>query len=147
MRRIVGAALVALFAAASPASAQRSNVPGLTTRAFAEAFVQRDGAHLTVAGRPFRFAGANVEWLGLRNYGPAPGADTPRGSTRYPTRYEIDDALRTLHEMGATVVRAQTLGDTTGCARCLEPRLGHFNPRASRTWTSSSPRPAASASS
>jgi hypothetical protein len=34
--------------------------------------------------------------------------------------------------MGATVVRAQTLGDTIGCALCLEPSLGHFNKTAFR---------------
>jgi hypothetical protein len=34
--------------------------------------------------------------------------------------------------MGATVVRAQTLGDSVGCRNCLEPTLGHFNAQAFR---------------
>jgi mannan endo-1,4-beta-mannosidase len=112
------------------AAAQRSNLPGLTSAQFANAFVTRRGAHLYVAGRPFRFAGANAESLGLRNYGPILSVGQKPDSVEYPTRYEVDDALATLHEMGATVVRAQTIGDTIGCALCLEPSLGHFSARA-----------------
>ena len=112
--------------------AQRSNVPGLTPAQYAGAFVTRRGAHLYVAGRPFRFAGANAEALGLRNYGPILSLGQKPGAERYTTRYEVDDILATLHEMGATVVRAQTIGDTVGCTLCLEPSLGHLNPRAFR---------------
>ena len=39
----------------------------------------------------------------------------------------MDDALATARELGATVVRSQTLGDSVGCATCLEPALGQFN--------------------
>jgi hypothetical protein len=88
----------------------------------ADPFVVRNGTKLTVGGRPFRFGGANVEWLGLAGYGPA----DPAGP-RYPSRFEIDDALETAREMGATVVRSQTMGDSVGCERCLEPALGQFN--------------------
>lgn len=90
-------------------------------------FVQRSGAHLTLDGKPFRFGGANIEWLGLSDYGPA----SP-GGPRYPTRFEVDDALDTAKEMGATVVRAQTLGDSVGCPLCLEPAPGVFNEAAFR---------------
>ena len=88
----------------------------------ADSFFVRSGAQLTLNGKTFRFGGANVEWLGLAGYGPA----DPRGP-RYPTNYEIDDALATARELGATVVRAQTLGDSVGCDLCLEPTLGRFN--------------------
>ncbi|VWD21258.1 hypothetical protein BLA18112_05370 [Burkholderia lata] len=108
-------------------AAQRSNVPGLTPAQYANAFVTRQGSKLMVAGKPFRFSGTNVEYLGLRNYGPAPSVSIPVGSARYPTQYEVDDALATAHEMGATVIRAQTLGDTIGCPQCIEPSLGVFN--------------------
>jgi mannan endo-1,4-beta-mannosidase len=137
---LMGATAVAAIALTSPAvstaavvagsSAQRSNVPGLTSAQFVNAFVTRRGARLYVAGRPFRFAGANAESLGLRNYGPILSVGQKPGSERYATKYEVDDVLATLHEMGATVVRAQTIGDTIGCALCLEPSLGHFNARA-----------------
>jgi mannan endo-1,4-beta-mannosidase len=109
---------------------QRSNVPGLSASRYANAFIRRQGSRLTVAGRSFRFAGANGEFLGLENYGPIPSAGQGSGRERYATEFEIDDELATLHEMGATVVRAQTIGDTVGCALCLEPSLGRFNPRA-----------------
>jgi mannan endo-1,4-beta-mannosidase len=119
----------------SPAAgslAQRSNVPGITSARYANSFVTRRGSRLYVAGRPFRFTGANAESLGLRNYGPILSVGQRTGSERYATKYEIEDVLATLHEMGATVVRAQTIGDTIGCRLCLEPSLGTFNPRAFR---------------
>ena len=46
---------------------------------------------------------------------------------RYPSHFEIDDAFATAAEMGAKVVRAQTMGDSVGCALCIEPALGKFN--------------------
>jgi hypothetical protein len=91
----------------------------------AASFVTRSGARLQLAGRPFRFGGANVEWLGLAGYGPF----DPRGP-HYPSHYEIDDALATAREMGARVVRSQTMGDSVGCDLCVESALGRFNPRA-----------------
>lgn len=106
----VFALLAALFAA--PAQPQRSG----------ESFVTRSGTHLELGGRPFRFGGANIEWLGLQGYGPA----DPAGP-RYPNHYEIDDALATARELGARVVRSQTMGDSVGCELCLQPALGTFN--------------------
>jgi mannan endo-1,4-beta-mannosidase len=89
---------------------------------FAQSFVQRNATHLTVDGAPFRYSGPNIEWLGLEAYGP----HDPAGP-RYPSRFEIDDAFATAAEMGAKVVRAQTIGDTVGCPLCIEPELGRFN--------------------
>jgi hypothetical protein len=88
-------------------------------------FVTRAGGHLVVDGRPFRFGGANVEWLGLVGYGPADAS-----GPRYPSNFEIDDALDTVQELGATVVRSQTMGDSVGCALCIEPEPGRFNQKA-----------------
>jgi hypothetical protein len=93
--------------------------------ALASPYVERVGSHLALGGKPYRFGGANVEWLGLSNYGPAyPTAP------RYATHFEVDDALGTAQELGARVVRSQTLGDSVGCALCLEPTLGTFNDQA-----------------
>src|SRR5277367_4219161 len=91
-----------------------------TTRA--EDFVERAGTKLTLRGRPFRYSGPNIEWLGLEGYGP----HDPMGP-RFPSHFEIDDAFATAAEMGARVVRAQTMGDTVGCALCVEPEQGKFN--------------------
>jgi mannan endo-1,4-beta-mannosidase len=88
----------------------------------ASGFVQRSGAHLTLHGSPYRFGGANIEWLGLSNYGPA--YPTP---PRYATHGEVKTALAVATKLGARVVRSQTLGDSVGCALCLEPSLGSFN--------------------
>jgi mannan endo-1,4-beta-mannosidase len=99
--------------------------PTAAPRSDADRFVTRLGARLVLAGRPFRFGGANVEWLGLVGYGPS----DPAGP-RYPTHFEIDDALATAREMGAGVVRSQTTGDSVGCELCIEPARGRFNERA-----------------
>jgi mannan endo-1,4-beta-mannosidase len=89
------------------------------------AFVGHSGTHLTLNGKPWRFGGANIEWLGLSNYGPA--SPTP---PRFPTHAEVDAALATAKRLGAQVVRAQTLGDSVGCDACLEPQPGVFNTEA-----------------
>ncbi len=88
----------------------------------AQSFVQRSGSHLVLDGKPFRYSGPNVEWLGLEGYGP----HDPIGP-RFPTHFEIDDVFATAAEMGARVLRAQTIGDTVGCKQCIEPELGKFN--------------------
>lgn len=88
----------------------------------AQSFIQRSGSHLTLDGVPFRYSGPNIEWLGLEGYGP----HDPMGP-HYPTHFEIDDAFATAAEMGAKVVRAQTMGDTVGCAQCIEPALAKFS--------------------
>ncbi|HUJ93849.1 MAG TPA: hypothetical protein VLW84_01180 [Terriglobales bacterium] len=88
-------------------------------------FVTRSGTSLMLADKPFRYSGPNIEWLGLVGYGP----HDPMGP-RYPSHLEIDDALDTAKEMGARVVRSQTMGDSVGCERCIEPRPGVFNDEA-----------------
>ena len=89
---------------------------------FVDSFVTRSGTQLRASRRPFRFGGANIEWLGLIGYGPF-----DPGGPRFPSNYEIDDAMATAREMGVRVVRSQTMGDSVGCDLCLEPILGQFN--------------------
>jgi hypothetical protein len=86
------------------------------------AFVGHSGTHLTLNGKPWRFGGANIEWLGVSNYGPA--SPSP---PRFPTHAEVDQALATAKRLGARVVRAQTLADSVGCEACLEPTLGTYS--------------------
>jgi mannan endo-1,4-beta-mannosidase len=80
-------------------------------------FVTRHRSELRLYGHDFRFAAANMYWLGL--------SESP--TVRYPTTYEVDDAMATANELGLTVVRSHTLGDTVGCPLCLEPTLGQFS--------------------
>jgi mannan endo-1,4-beta-mannosidase len=96
-------------------------------RSFADSFVTRTGPRLYVAGRRFRFGGANIEWLGVAGYGPF----DPTGP-HFPSHYEVDDAMATAHELGVKVVRSQTMGDSVGCGDCIEPALGQFNETAFR---------------
>jgi len=86
-------------------------------------FVSRSGTKLVLGGKQFRFGGANIEWLGVAGYGPA----DPAGPHR-PSHFEIDDALATAQQLGAAVVRSQTMGDSVRCAVCIEPERGVFNP-------------------
>jgi mannan endo-1,4-beta-mannosidase len=88
------------------------------THAVPDKFVVRLGSQLLLKGKPFRFSGANIYWLGL---------DENVGGVNYPTSYRVDDALATAQEMGATVVRSHTLGISVGCPLCIEPSPGVFN--------------------
>jgi len=45
--------------------------PAAAPHGSADSFVTQSGTRLLLDGRPFRFGGANVEWLGLIGYGPA----------------------------------------------------------------------------
>jgi hypothetical protein len=83
-------------------------------------FLTRDGARLVddEDNATFRFAGANIYWLGL---------DENVGGIHYPTPFRIRDALTTAAGMGARVIRAHTLGVSTGNALSFEPALGVFN--------------------
>lgn len=88
------------------------------THAAVGKFVERSGSQLLLNGKPFRFSGANIYWLGL---------DENVGGINYPTAFRVDDVLATAQEMGATVVRSHTLGISTGCRLCIEPSLNVFN--------------------
>ena len=96
-------------------------LPSSTAQSQTTNFVQRTNTNLTLDGKPFRYSGPNIEWLGLEGYGP----HDPYGP-RYPSHFEIDDAFETAAEMGAKVARAQTMGDTVGCPLCIEPTSGNF---------------------
>lgn len=107
----LAAACLAVAATTAPAGAR-------PPAAAADAFVTRDGAHLALQGDPFRFGGTNLYWLGL---------DENVGGVDYPTNYRIDDALKTARAMNASVIRSHTLGTSLGCAKCIQPALGHYN--------------------
>jgi len=86
--------------------------------AIPDTFVKRVDSQLVLKGTPFRFSGTNIYWLGL---------DENVGGVDYPTHFRVDDALATAQLMGATVVRAHTLGISVGCSLCIEPSPGNFN--------------------
>lgn len=131
-RLMVGAALLfvlALIPTGFPrgmsTTAEASDAP--SAAAGTGGFVERVGSRLMLDGKPFRFGGANVYWLGLdENVGDPAQVD-------YPTRFRIRDGLETARGMGATVVRSHTLGVSTGSPLSLEPSLDTFNDRAFAT--------------
>jgi len=87
-------------------------------------FVTRSGGKLMFSGHAFRFSGANIYWGGLDENG--------RMSLNYPTKFRVDSALKTVADMGGTVVRCQTCGISTGNPSSVEPSLGVFNETALR---------------
>ena len=105
----LAAGCLVVLAASVPSVAHANQVSG---------FVTKSGSALQLNGNPFKFAGANMYWLGL---------DENVGGVAYPTKYRVNDAMVTAREMGATVVRSHSLGDTVGCPLCVEPTLGSFN--------------------
>ena len=86
--------------------------------AHATEFVTRQGSVLYLNGKPFRWGGANAYWLGL---------DENVGGIAYPTKFRVTDALETAAAIGNTVIRAHTLGISTGNPLSFEPSLGVFN--------------------
>jgi len=128
----VSLALVPSLASTVASSAHEVFVAPMTSApspAAAPAFVVRSGSSLSLSGRPFRFSGANLYWTGLdENVG---GVDPvgPR-AVDYPSFFRIRDGLRTVRKLGATVVRAHTVGISTGTPRSLEPSSGATNPAA-----------------
>lgn len=89
----------------------------------ADDFVTRSGTKLMLHGKPFRFSGANLDYLAL-----ASDSFGRFGSTDmyYPSKYMIDDAFATMNKMGGRVSRVWSTG-SQGCALCVEPELGKFN--------------------
>ncbi len=85
-------------------------------------FVSRRGNQLTLGGATFRFAGANLYWLGLDD-----NIRDSGGLPTYPTKARIDNGLKAAVAAGFTVIRSHTLGISVGCSRCLEPSRGNFN--------------------
>lgn len=86
-------------------------------------FVQRQGSKLILDGKPFRFGGPNIYWLGL---------DENVNGVDFPTGFRINNVLDTALEMGATVIRSHTLGISAGHSKSIQPELGTFNEEALR---------------
>lgn len=118
MKNLLRAAAVAVTvlttAVAAPAPANAGN----------RAFVTRDGTHLKLAGRDFRFAGTNIYWLGL---------DENVGGVDYPTYFRIRDAIDTAKAMGMTVLRSHMLVSTGSPKTLLPSKEAGFNDAAFKT--------------
>src|ERR1035438_4263253 len=97
------------------------------TSAKLSGFVNRSGSRLMLNGKPFRFAGANLDNVNLTSdrYSLIISI-TGKIDAYYPSKFAIDDAFETLHRMGGTVARVYSAG-TQGSPLAIEPELGVFN--------------------
>ncbi len=107
--------LIALFILLILNGCLPASVDGAKAKAV---FVTRSGSSLLLNGQNFRFAGANIHWLALDDYG------------NYSSQFRINDALDVAREMGLTTVRSLSMGISTGCSNCIESKLGNFNAKA-----------------
>ena len=87
---------------------------------YPNSFITRQGSRLQIEGHDIRLAGTNIYWLGLDENG-SPGI-------AYPTEFRVNDAISTaVRTLGATVIRAHTLGISTGQkGLSFEDSLDHF---------------------
>jgi mannan endo-1,4-beta-mannosidase len=93
-------------------------------------FVTRSGSRLMLDGKPFRFAGANLDNVNLAsNRYSLICSITGKIDAFYPSKWAIDDAFETLRKMGGTVARVYSAG-TQGSPLAMEPELGVFNEEA-----------------
>ncbi|WP_189330098.1 cellulase family glycosylhydrolase [Actinoplanes ianthinogenes] len=93
-------------------------------QASTRSFVTRDGAQLRLNGKPFRFAGTNIYWLGL---------DENVGGIDYPTYFRIRDAIDTAKGMGMTVIRSHMLVSSGDPKTLLPSKEAGYNDAAFAT--------------
>jgi len=93
-------------------------------------FVTRSGSRLMLNGKPFRFAGANLDNVNLASDRFSLIVSiTGKIDAYYPSKFAIDNAFETLRKMGGTVARVYSAG-TQGSPLAIEPSLGVFNEEA-----------------
>ncbi|WP_053175754.1 cellulase family glycosylhydrolase [Nonomuraea sp. SBT364] len=118
------AAVVLALSLAPPAHASPGPESGADLRSLNTRFVTRADTRLSLDGKPFRFAGTNVYWLGL---------DENVGGVDYPTFFRIRDALDTAKAMGLTVVRSHMMASTGNELSILPAKDKGFNDEAFAT--------------
>lgn len=119
--------LLAAAVLATPGHSPRSSC-----RDIRDAHVIRQGSSLLLAGKSWRAVGANVYWLGLdENVLPPPGEPyyVPLKAS-YPTRGRITEIMAIVKALGGTMIRAHTLGVSTGNPLSVMPSLGVVNQQA-----------------
>ncbi len=84
------------------------------------ASMTRSGSSLLLAGTPQRFGGANAYWLGLDD-----NNGTSAGS--FPSHTQITNAFTGMTQMGVNLVRAHSIGISTGTSKSYETAVGVYN--------------------
>ncbi|EGD78291.1 hypothetical protein PTSG_12876 [Salpingoeca rosetta] len=96
-------------------------------------FVVRDGSQLKLKGKPWVYSGCNMYWLGLDSNCEA---GLNESCIHYPSFYRIDDAIETAQGLGFSVIRAHTLGISSGSQSnglALHPNRTTYNDKAFAT--------------
>ncbi|CAN8098789.1 unnamed protein product [Discula destructiva] len=94
--------------------------------------ITRQGSTLLLGGSPWRAVGPNIYWLGLdENVIPPPSEPfyAPLNAS-YPTKGRITEIMATVKAMGGTMIRAHTVGVSTGNPLSLWPAPGEVNAQA-----------------
>lgn len=101
----------------------------LARRAVVDLPVTRNGTSLYLDGKPWRAVGANVYWMGLdENVIPPAGQPfyAPFNAS-YPTQGRITEIMEIMQALGGTMIRAHTLGISTGNPLSVMPSDGVIN--------------------
>jgi len=118
--RDAGNDLIGHYNGDSSASPTPATTPSTPSPAATTAKLTRAGANLQVNGSNRRLSGANAYWLGLND-----NAGTSAGS--FPSKTSITAAVQGMREMGVNLVRAHTVGISTGTPNSFEPSVGVFS--------------------
>ncbi|KAI2638107.1 glycoside hydrolase superfamily [Xylaria nigripes] len=97
--------------------------------------VIRRGSELQVDGKAWKAVGPNVYWLGLdENVTPPEGEPyDPVTKSSYPTKERIMEMMAVVNALGGTMIRAHTLGVSTGNPLSVWPDKGVVNEEAFET--------------
>lgn len=89
--------------------------------------VTRNGTTLLVDGKAWKAVGPNVYWLGLDENVTPPAGEPFYAPTKasYPTKERTTEVMATAQALGGTMIRAHTLGVSTGNPLSVwpEPRV------------------------
>jgi mannan endo-1,4-beta-mannosidase len=119
---VIAAGVLSVGSAGAAQAATRPGAKGAVFAAALAPILTRNGSSLLVRGKTRRLSGVNAYWLGLN--------DNVRDSTGAPTlpsHAELTAALSGMRNMGASLVRAHSVGISAGTARSYETARGVYS--------------------
>ncbi|KAI0879314.1 glycoside hydrolase superfamily [Hypoxylon argillaceum] len=94
--------------------------------------IVREGSKFLLDGKQWKAVGPNVYWLGLdENVTPPAGQPyDPNTKASYPTKERVTEVMAVVNALGGTMIRAHTLGVSTGNPLSIWPARGVVNEKA-----------------
>ncbi|KAI1813124.1 glycoside hydrolase superfamily [Poronia punctata] len=92
--------------------------------------ITRNGTTLLLSGKPWKAVGPNIYWLGLDENIPTPDSPNPPYNPSYPAKERVREAMAVINALGGTMVRAHTLGVSTGNPSSIWPDRQETNEEA-----------------